>query len=105
MMSVDGGYTRKYLQNMKQVEDERQERVGILEAVENIQNRILETAVKGLTSWSTERLDCRQAVHLKKSVDRCEATVKEIKDTIGRRFPDSDISYDSDTKVYTIRWD
>jgi hypothetical protein len=105
MMSVDGGYTRKYLQTMKQVEDERQERVWILESVENVQNSILETAVKGLTSLSTNPVDCRQAVHFKKSVDRCEAAVKEIKDTIGRRFPDSDISYDSDTKVYTIRWD
>lgn len=103
ILSADGIYTRSYLQNMKRVEDERQDRVWISKGVEEVETGILERAVKGLTTWSVGPVDCRAATEFKISVDRCESIVKEIKVTIGKKFPDSDITYDSG--VYTVRWD
>ena len=105
MVSADEVYTRSYLRNMKRVKEEADDKKFVSEGVKGVEEYILQAASDGLTHINLPPARCNGAYQSLVSVDRCESIIKKIKGVIVTKFPDSDISYNKNTNVYTVRWD
>jgi hypothetical protein len=99
-------FSRSYLRDMKRVEEERNNRLQINGAVNNIKQLIFQAAKNGLTEISSEPFEgCKYSRDSQISLEACEYIVSEIKSEIIQMFPDSDLSYNDKTKKYTLKWD
>ena len=105
MVSADEVYSRSYLRNMKRAKEEADDKIFVSEGVKEVEEYILRAATDGLTHINLPPAHCNGAFEFHVSVDRCESIIKKIKGVIVKKFPDSDISYNKNTNVYTVRWD
>jgi len=105
MVSANEVYTRSYLQNMKRAKEEADDMKFISEGVKEVEKYVLQAATDGLTHINLPPANCNEAREFRVSLERCESIIKEIKEVIIKKFPDSDISYNKNTNVYTVQWD
>ena len=104
-------YSRSYLRGMQAEEEARIQAYWIKEGVTFIENAIFDGAKQGLTSYTTERIDCEMVTRFRRRLDieqfdqkNCKEIVSGIRATIATEFPDSEIVYDEDTQKYTVTW-
>ena len=110
-------YSRSYLRGMQAEEEARIQSYWIKEGVSFIENAIFDGAKQGLTSYTTEQIDCEMVTHLRRQLEtsvsppvgwftlnNCNNIVTGIRKTIATEFPDSEILYDEDTHKYTLTW-
>lgn len=111
-------YSRSYLRGMQAEQEARIQSYWIKEGVSFIENAIFDGAKQGLTSYTTEQIDCEMVTHLRRQLEstrvappigwftlnNCNNIVTGIRKTIATEFPDSEILYDEDTHKYTLTW-
>jgi hypothetical protein len=99
-------YSRGFLRDMRRQDEERRCNEIINEGVQQIENSVLHKAQAGYTYLTIPYPGCVELIRNDQriSVEKCEYIVKHIKDKITVKFPDSDLSYDEQTKHYTLDW-
>lgn len=111
-------YSRSYLRGMQAEEEARIQAYWIKEGVSFIENAIFDGAKQGLTSYTTERIDCEMFTRFRRQLEstrvtpppgwvdqnNCNKIISGIRTTIATEFPDSEMVYDEDTQKYTLTW-
>ena len=99
-------YSRGFLRDMKRQEDKKLYQYYINEGVQQIENSVLLAAKEGQTQLSIYNPGCIEIIQNNKriSIERCEYILNEIKFEISNKFPDSDLTFNEQTKQYTLDW-
>jgi hypothetical protein len=105
-------YSRKYLHDLKRLENERIQLKIINRGIAFIEDAIFTAAKQGLTNYTTEPFNgCERFTKPSELApfgfdkEICENIINGIHTLVSERFPDSEISYDDITKRYTLKWD
>jgi len=102
-------YSRTYLRGLKEATDIANDNSMVDQAVNAIDNFILESASKGLKGYQRAFEGCdsftKSNSYMELTVERCKKIGKKVYATIAEHFPDSQIIYDKATKTYTLSWD
>jgi hypothetical protein len=102
-------YSRTYLRGLKEATDITNDNSMVDQAVNAIDNFILESASKGLKGYQRAFEGCdsftKSHPYMELTVERCKKIGKKVYATIAEHFPDSQIIYDKPTKTYTLSWD
>ena len=108
-------FTRLYLRSLKRLEDQRIQADFINRGITYVENSVFTAAKQGLLKYTTQPFEGCGAYRKANSVvegapfrldkDLCENIVNGIHILVSKRFPDSEIIYDANTKQYTLRWD
>ena len=93
----------------------------ITSAADYVQDNVIAVAKEGVTHYTLEHpVDClgfiwektegrhyglHEPPHIIKTLEECEGFVDKVRKRVVKRFPDSDITFDEKTKIYTIKWD
>lgn len=104
-------YSRTYLRGLKRLEDERIQTDFITRGITYIEYNVLMAAKQGLVKYTTESFEGCEAYARPSELapfgidkDVCENIVNGIYTLVSERFPDSEVTYDADTKQYTLKW-
>ena len=99
-------YSRGFLRDRKRQEEERRYNEIIIEGVRYIKDLVLQKAQAGHTYLTIPYPGCEEIIRNDQriTVERCEYIVKIIKDEITIKFPDSDLTFNEQTKQYKLDW-
>ena len=105
-MTSATSYSRGFLRDMKNQEDKKLYQYYINEGVQQIENSVLLAAKKGEKQFSIYNPGCIEIIENDKriSIERCEYILNEIKFEISIKFPDSDLTFNTQTNQYTLNW-
>jgi len=104
-------YSRIYRHSVKKLENERIQADLINIGIKYIEDVVFIAANLGLVEYTTEPfLGCEvyskydEFLELKIDKDDCENILSEIITLVYSRFPYSELSYDFETRRYTLKW-
>jgi hypothetical protein len=98
-------YSRVYLRGLKRVENERIQAELITRGITYVEDAVFRAAKRGEVRYTTEPFEgCDAYIGGGVDKDVCETVVTRIQTLVTERFPDSDLTYDANTKQYTLHW-
>ena len=104
-------YSRLYLRSVKKLENERRQADLINIGIKYIEDVVFTAINLGLVEYTTEPfLGCKvyskydEFLQLRIDEDNCENILSEIITLVYSRFPYSELSYNSETRRYTLKW-
>ena len=100
-------YSRGYLRGLHKAEWEREHAEWIRNGTAYLEEVIVTAAKQGRTHYTTESIHCEYFTgpnEFNLNKERCETVVRELRNAVSDRFPDSDMTYDATTHQYTLSW-
>jgi len=100
-------YSRAYLRGMKQAADKEKELYILTQVSNAAKNTILTAATNGLLESSVPFPGCAQFIRENGHnipIEMCKRIAQGVVAFITQRFPDSELTYNKEQKIYTLRW-